>query len=1508
MAALAILGVVSTSDGVFWSRGEMMFQRNSDDFRRRNRMADRPNYFRPLLELLEDRKMLVASTMLSHNWMDIDPTFNGTDLNSNDKVKDSVTNVVLNYGVTAFGDVTNAVDPANPTHHYLAGKETIHDAVAGTISGGTLQISDGTYAGSDILLDRPITVFGDGANTVIVPEVASDQSEASNFGRAGAGSAGAHQGIIINAHNVTVSNLTLDGDLGPVSGPGSMNYQQGVTCLYDLTQDGNNYYSAYDYSNPGTPIHVPLTVDNLADGPVTGGSGHENVNWTVTNLTVNNTFVHGIAMSGYYDLTRTLAGITISNNSVNNVAAPADRATDLNRDGILVMNSDQGLISGNTVTGVGVGVMTTYYGSAPQFGSRSAPSNHSAVKSNTVTNAVQRAYSVTLNDGNDSSSGYFEKNTATFSDPNNTAVGVYCDHSETYITDDTITGAQTGILVTNTTFDLNGTTGRPVAPLIYGATLITGPTGSHPNAVGIDLRSGGGQNAAMIGEATITGYATGVAISQSPIVPAKTFTDLVIDGANSKLISSALNPFSASDVGTILNVTGGAGFLLQSVRITAVAPITHQATIASVDQGSGGPTDGNGMNGSTVAGFAGAGTIGSTGGAGSISHASQLALDGAHIDASNTVGILAGDNSQVLGGGAFVTGPIQTTGTAVINPTWTAGQVLGTNTLSIGDQRISTTIVPTTAEVINSGNLTLSSTGTFTPLLTGQTGTSQLFDFNSVLLDAADNPVSGGVYPPQAADFPIPIRPATTGPPYETDTWGGTYTYPSLLNDVVQSGTGQLVIAGNATDGDGTNYAFDFMGHKDPNNVGYDGLGNAPLRILDPVDLSGRTAIQVVVKPLSDNLSPLFVLGIIDERGNANVWTFNAPASTATFTTLTLNLLSPSNYSIGPDHSVDLQHIAGFLVGGDNGRLTDATDTPFRFSFDNIAATSVANSQIAVHSTITLGGTLAPELAPGFTPAVGVPYTIIQNTTNFNITTAFSNAPNYINDQNFILIQGLPYQVSYHGGTGGHDVTITRVAEAPPVIHPSGTTPFTYTHTWSGAGAVSVVDPGPGVSGATVTDADDTNLTSMTVSVSSPQAHDVLSATGQGNVTVTVAGGGSILTLTPTTGGLATLGDFQATLRTATYNNTQAGEATGTKTITITAVDPQSASGTTTTTIDNATPSTVDSRFVFYSGSAWDKTGTSPKPFTPLPFSDDNAIATDKNAYIAGSGQATFGNVISYDKGINGIMVDLAGGGNHTGISVATITSDFTFKVGNNNAPNTWAAVASPSTVTVRTGAGTSGSDRIELIWPSGTIKEEWLEVIVKATTNTGLAANDVFFFGSAVANSGNGDTVNLSETNSVDELGARNNGKTLLNNIPITNVFDYTRDGLVNSVDSLLSRNNAQTLGATRYINIGAGGPFAPLPSGDGTAPADGVVVSSALVSSSASPSQSPPAIPSWIVNRLSHVDLNSGPVAKYLEHLADEGTAKAKAILVKADQVADALDLDDELLDGLLVRLGPE
>jgi hypothetical protein len=51
--------------------------------------------------------------------------------------------------------------------------------------------------------------------------------------------------------------------------------------------------------------------------------------------------------------------------------------------------------------------------------------------------------------------------------------------------------------------------------------------------------------------------------------------------------------------------------------------------------------------------------------------------------------------------------------------------------------------------------------------------------------------------------------------------------------------------------------------------------------------------------------------------------------------------------------------------------------------------------------------------------------------------------------------------------------------------------------------------------------------------------------------------------------------------------------------------------------------------------------------------------------------------------------------------------------------------------------------------------------------------------------------------------------------------------------------------------------------------------------------------------------LDLTPIPLATYFQHPAHKATPKAKAILVQADQFADTLNLDDELVDGLLVGL---
>ena len=77
-------------------------------------------------------------------------------------------------------------------------------------------------------------------------------------------------------------------------------------------------------------------------------------------------------------------------------------------------------------------------------------------------------------------------------------------------------------------------------------------------------------------------------------------------------------------------------------------------------------------------------------------------------------------------------------------------------------------------------------------------------------------------------------------------------------------------------------------------------------------------------------------------------------------------------------------------------------------------------------------------------------------------------------------------------------------------------------------------------------------------------------------------------------------------------------------------------------------------------------------------------------------------------------------------------------------------------------------------------------------------------------------------------------------------------------------------------------------------------------MASTSSSQFPALPAIPPWIISRLGNLDLNHGSMAKYLTHLAHEGTARAKTILSEADAIANILGLDDEVLDGLVVGLG--
>ena len=212
----------------------------------------------------------------------------------------------------------------------------------------------------------------------------------------------------------------------------------------------------------------------------------------------------------------------------------------------------------------------------------------------------------------------------------------------------------------------------------------------------------------------------------------------------------------------------------------------------------------------------------------------------------------------------------------------------------------------------------------------------------------------------------------------------------------------------------------------------------------------------------------------------------------------------------------------------------------------------------------------------------------------------------------------------------------------------------------------------------------------------------------------------------------------------------------------------------------------VVGRHVFYNGSYWDNKDPGANA------ADDNAIAPDKVALLPGQ-TATFSNYSSYNRGLNGIMIDVEG------LPAASLTAaDFAFRYGNNNTPENWATAPDPTSITVRPGAGADGSDRITLIWPDNAIPDRnWLQVTLKADAQTGLAQDDVFYLGLAIGETG--DSTAHAMVSSYDVIRTRDNVRGFLIAAK-ENAFDFDRSGKVDSYDVILCRDHVSGF---RYLSL---------------------------------------------------------------------------------------------------------
>jgi len=200
---------------------------------------------------------------------------------------------------------------------------------------------------------------------------------------------------------------------------------------------------------------------------------------------------------------------------------------------------------------------------------------------------------------------------------------------------------------------------------------------------------------------------------------------------------------------------------------------------------------------------------------------------------------------------------------------------------------------------------------------------------------------------------------------------------------------------------------------------------------------------------------------------------------------------------------------------------------------------------------------------------------------------------------------------------------------------------------------------------------------------------------------------------------------------------------------------------------------TVAGRHVFYNNSAWDGEDPAAGP------EDDAAIADDKSVLLPG-GVVTPANYSAYNRGINGIMVDI------NDLAATPAAGDFDIRVNETGGVDAWSQGPAPS-VSVRPGQGVGGSDRVTLVWTDGAIANKWIEVTVSAGGNVGLEADDVFYFGNVVGEAdgdravGQGDYEMLTE-----QFGMRGEGLAA----------DFNGDAVVDLEDlSILQAYEGNTL-----------------------------------------------------------------------------------------------------------------
>jgi parallel beta-helix repeat protein len=206
----------------------------------------------------------------------------------------------------------------------------------------------------------------------------------------------------------------------------------------------------------------------------------------------------------------------------------------------------------------------------------------------------------------------------------------------------------------------------------------------------------------------------------------------------------------------------------------------------------------------------------------------------------------------------------------------------------------------------------------------------------------------------------------------------------------------------------------------------------------------------------------------------------------------------------------------------------------------------------------------------------------------------------------------------------------------------------------------------------------------------------------------------------------------------------------------------------------------------FYNNSAFD--GHDPSANA----ADDNAIAPGKYPLIS-LARVPWDrfppNYTTYDKGINGIMIDVARApaGDPPSVNDFEFVVDDTVRQGGVTRSR---PAPAPSAFTVRPGAGVGGSDRVTITWPDRSIRNAWLRVRYLRAEPAGRVT---LVFGNLAGNvAGSGYPPVRYDYARVDAMDlaairSRLTGATA----DLTSRYDLNRDGRVDLLDFAVVRSN---------------------------------------------------------------------------------------------------------------------